>query len=161
MPGLSNRIQAVQQIVLSKLRPEAQWESIEELLALDPATKRQVLGWLLTNRQGYVEVRARAGAELLANNSAEAWNLVKKLVASADPDDRDTALVLLRQNPSQTNFNLAKPLLSDSYPYIQLSAIDYLKHVYRVEALQALHELEQHHEEWVREAVRQALDRLS
>jgi HEAT repeat protein len=153
-------IEAVRQVLLSNLYPADQWQTIESLLAPDHSARRNILGWLLTNHEGYVEVRVRAGTELLTENPKEAWRIIEDLVKSDDPDDRDTALTLLSQNPSQAGYELARPLLKDPWPYLRLEAVEYLKHVYANEVRQVLSELEQHSEEWVRKAARSSLESL-
>ncbi len=87
--------------------------------------------------------------------------MVEELVKSEDPDDRDTALTLLTQNPTTYSYQLARPLLSDPWPYLRLEAVEFLKRVYPLEARQGLLELVHHNEEWVRKAARKALENLN
>jgi HEAT repeat protein len=160
MLSSSDRIQAVKELLGSNLSPDAQWRSVERFLAADLEGKGDILRWLFAHHKGFVEVRARAGADLMRSHRHEVWKLIQDLVKSHDPDDRDTALTLLAQHPSASSFEMARPLLNDPWPYIRLEAVDYLKRVYPFEALQALREFEQHNEEWVRNAVRTALEGL-
>jgi hypothetical protein len=158
MSHSSDRIQAIQELLRTNLAPDAQWRSIEAFLASAPQSRTEILRWLFSHHKGYVDVRVRAGAELLTSHPHETWRLVEELVKSDDPDDRDTALTMLAQNPATSSYELARPLLSDPWPYLRLEAVDYLKRVYPLEARQALRDFEHHHEEWVRNAVRKALE---
>jgi HEAT repeat protein len=149
------------EILQAHLPPDEQWRRIQAVLPHDAREKTDVLSWLVEKHKGYVDVRIQAGTVLLREQAEPIWSIIERLITSDNPDDRDVALSLLSQLSSERAHQLARPLLHDTWPYLQLEAAGYLKEIYPAETAHALEPLLQHQEAWVRTAAKSTLDGIS
>lgn len=138
-------------------RSEEEWQVLFGLLAEAGSQTDAILRWVFGEHKGYVETRARAGIEFLRNNRKEGWSVLGYLITSSDPDDRDTALAVLQKSGSSRAFEMARPMLKDSWPYLQLDAAEFLKGVFPSDVIAVLRELLNHEDQWVRDAARKQL----
>lgn len=106
--------------------------------------------WVFEYHTGYTDVRAWAGLAFAKRYPEAGHVILEKLIGRDNPDNRDTALAVLVQLQNPARYELAKPLLQDSWPYLRLEAVDMLKEIYPAETRQALQELQNHPESWVR-----------
>ena len=132
--------------------PQSEWKTLQSFLSRSDVVRYNILVWAFMKLPGYVNNRAWAGLEIYSINKQHCMELVGLLVSSEDPDDRDTALTVVRNINDVNYFDIVKPLLYDSVPYIQLDAVELLKDVFQEEAHNALAKLLQHDELWVRES---------
>ncbi len=140
--------------------PEAEWDVINTLLKQSESEADTILKWVFAQYKGYTETRARAGFQFLQNNPAEGWHILERLVSSSDPDDRDTALAVLAALHDINAAQLAKPLLNDPTPYLQLDAAEFLWEFFPSEVNACLEKLIEHEVSWVSCAARELLPKL-
>jgi HEAT repeat protein len=140
--------------------PDATWSVIDRLLEEATDQRQTLMEWIFTQHQGYVDVRVRAGREVLSDNPEQGWHILEQLLGSQDPDDRDTALTLLSESHDRRAEMLVKPMLNDPWPYLVLNAAEFLKNIYPSEVVATLHKLLQHEQEWVRHQAYSLLDEL-
>lgn len=140
--------------------PEHEWQALLNLLERAGTHTSAVLRWIFAEYKGYTKTRARAGLEFVKGNPIEGWLILEHLIASDDPDDRDTALTVLVMSGDSRAPQLAKALLKDTWPYLQFDAADFLKEIYPTEVNAALQSLLHHDEEWVRDEARRRLAKM-
>ena len=110
------------------LSPSHEWEYLESLIQKSRLERLSLLHWVFEESPAYWETRAQAGMILLRENESETWQILKKLVASADPDDNGTALTLFESTGDPRGVELAQDWLNDGvHPATQIEAIDFLK----------------------------------
>lgn len=134
--------------------PDFEWQAVTDMLEKAGKDVDIVLGAVFAEHGGYTETRARAGLAFLRNNRIEGWKILESLVVSADPDDRGTAMAVLRASGDPNAVNLAKVILNDPWPYLRLDAAEFLKETFPDETTVSLQGLLNHAEEWVREEAR-------
>lgn len=137
--------------------PREESQMLDSLIEKAGVQTHDLLKWVFAEHKGYVETRARAGLDILKANPTEGWLILEHLVSSDDPDDRDTALMVLEKSGDPHAAELARPLLEDSYPYLQLDAASFLRETFRAETITMLRKLLKHEKEWVRDAARKLL----
>ncbi len=137
--------------------PEAEWDVINTLLKQSESEADTILKWVFEQYKGYTDTRARAGFQFLKNNPAEGQRIIERLVSSSDPDDRDTALAVLVALNDINAAQMAKPLLSDPNPYLQLDAAELLWNLFPSEVRACLEKLIEHKVSWVSSAARELL----
>jgi len=75
--------------------PGNEWDIVNELLANPPSEFDAILLWIFEEHKGYVAPRVQAGLKFVERNPEEGIVIIKRLVNSDDPDDRDTAIPYL------------------------------------------------------------------
>lgn len=125
--------------------PRAEWEFLEPLLEASGLERTSILKWVFLHSPAYWDTRARTGLILLQENESEAWLIIKKLVASADPDDHGTALTIFELTGDPRGPKYAKKWLSENvHPATQSEAIVFLKEIFPDEAWERLQALAHH-----------------
>lgn len=137
--------------------PEAEWDVINTLLKQSESEADTILRWVFAQYKGYTDTRARAGFQFLQNNPTEGQHILEHLVSSSDPDDRDTALAVLVALHDINAARLAKSLLHDPTPYLQLDAAEFLWEFFPTEVNACLEKLIEHEVSWVSNAARELL----
>ncbi len=138
-----------------------QWEMLNRLLEGSTEPDREaVLRWVFTKHYGYIDVRIKAGIEFVQKNPEIGWPALEELLASTDPDDRDTALSVLVEINDPRGYPLAKPMLNDPWDYLKLDAIDFLQTVYPEEVNVAIQALLESPHEGARQAALKQLKKL-
>ena len=135
-------------------------DDLEMLLASVGPYRQELLRWELEEGKRFVDPRKQAGLTLFRENPSQVWSILEKLVASSDPDDRDTACETLQEINEPRAYPLVKPLLHDQYPYLQLEACDFLKNIYPDEVTRTLTELLQNPNESIQIAAKELLSKL-
>jgi hypothetical protein len=138
--------------------PEAEWSALSDLIFEDLSETTGLLRYLLTSYQGYVDTRIRAGVLMMEQHPHETRENLKTLLGSSSPDDRDTALGVLRQTLDVELMASAKPILYDPFAYLQIEAADLLLHIYPEEAMATLQLLAKHHDSWLRALAERRLE---
>lgn len=136
---------------------EQEWEVLLDLLKKTEKDREEVLLWVFTSYKGYNRTRFWAGQEIVNNNITEGWVILEELVASADPDDRDVALMILKTLNDDRVPLIVKSLLFDTWPYLRFDAAEYLKDIYPAEVKSTLELLLSHSEKWVRDSAQTIL----
>lgn len=134
-----------------------EWTTLLRVLNQHPDEATDIYTWMLSNHKGYIEPRVRAGQALHKIDPGRLRSALEVLIQSSDPDDRDTAVLLLIEFRDLQIYALAKPLLRDQYPYLQFEAIELLKDVYPNDVLATLRELLTHEGKWAREEAQKLL----
>ncbi len=133
------------------------WQTLSALVDKAGPQIELILKWIFTEYKGYTYTRARAGIRYYTNAPSDAWPVIEQLVLSSDPDDRDTALEVLKMSGDPRALDLAKLLLKDPYPYLQLDAADYLRALYPDEVAVVLRDLLNHKDKRTRETAKNLL----
>lgn len=140
--------------------PDAEWQVITMLLQQHESESDNLLRWVFVDSKAYTETRARAGVVYLQDKPAEGPSILERLVASDDPNDRDTALEVLAAWGDAEWAHLAISLLADPYPYLQLDAAEFLWKRHPEQAKACLCKLTEHEASWVRKAAQELLLRI-
>lgn len=131
---------------------------LEQYLAQAGAEKLPLVQWVYQEGTGFVDPRAKAGMMFFEEDPETFWNVTERLIHSAKPDDRDTAITTLQDIDDPRKFDLIKPLLDDPYFYIQSEAIEQLKDIFREEVLERLRTLSahanHHYSAWAKEILK-------
>lgn len=131
--------------------PAAEWEVVEGLLSSFATQREAITRWLFEKYNGYVDTRTRAGLEFIDHSPTEGRSILKRLVSSPNPDDRDTALAVIEVLGDDDVVRMAVPLLDDKWIYIRLEAATVLRRFYPNEVARCLRRLLQEEAESVRE----------
>ncbi len=111
--------------------PSDERDYLESLMNRSEADRLPLLRWVFEESLAYWDTRAWAGIILLQENEAETWQTIKKLVASANPDDNGTALTIFERTGDPRGVELAKDWLNDRvHPATQIEAINFLINIY-------------------------------
>ena len=94
------------------------------LQKIDPEYKHNFIKWTFESLEGFVDTRVKAGQLYFLEDPIDCWNTITALIISDDPDDRDTASLMIQELKDQRGVDLMKKLLYDRYPYIQFDAIE-------------------------------------
>jgi hypothetical protein len=128
------------------------------LKEVEGTQREELLRWVLEDHvTGFVDARKMAGLELVRESPSQTWNILKKLLNSDNPDDRDTASEILQEINTPDIYPLMKPLLYDRYPYIRFDACDFLKDIYRDEVIVSLRQMLSDPDERTRNAAKKRL----
>ncbi len=139
---------------------EQEWQVIIRLLPEDNKQRTGILAWIFAYHQGYVRTRVWAGQELMSVDSDSGWKIANQLISNPDPDDRDTAFMLFQSMDDPRIPSLVKPLLIDSWVYLQLDAAEFLKAAYPEEVKATLHALMEKDDQRIVAAARAILDSM-
>jgi hypothetical protein len=134
-----------------------EWDVLNRVLDRHPDRATDLFAWMLTEHKGYVAPRVQAGQELRKIDPVQLRSALERLIQSGDPDDRSTAVLLLKESRDSQIFAFAKPLLRDPYPYLQFEAVELLKDVYPNDVRVTLRGLLDHEEKWAREEAQKLL----
>lgn len=137
--------------------PAAEWEVVVQLLSQFSAERESIIRWLFEEYNGYIDTRSRAGLELVECNPTKGWDILKLLISSVDPDDRDTALGVLELLDNDNAAQMALPLLNDEWTYIRLEAAIFVRRFYPENAARCLEDLLQQEMPSVKEEARKLL----
>lgn len=137
--------------------PTAEWEVVEGLLSSFATEREAITRWLFEEYNGYVDTRTRAGLEFIDHSSTEGRSILKRLVSSPNPDDRDTALAIIEVLGDDDAVRMAVPLLEDKWTYIRLDAATVLRRFYPDEVARCLRHLLQEEAESVRDTASKLL----
>lgn len=149
---MSNSLEEIVEILrLDPGSPEAEWQIVNTLLPPMQSEAVSVLEWVFFQHHGYIDTRARAGLKLLEQSSERGWSILEQLVVSDNPDDRDTALVVLSTLRSERAIELAACLLDDFYPYVRLEAAEFLGPYLPDKVKSVLLDLQGYQEDWIQQ----------
>lgn len=141
--------------------PEDEWRIIGEAIDGDREEREAILRWTLVDfKEGYVLTRARAGVALHRSHPEKVWELLGQLALSPFPDDRDAALTALATLGGPRAAELAKPMLDDPYPYLQLEAAEFLDRFYPAEVRACLEQLQGSDLQWIANQAKELLSTL-
>jgi hypothetical protein len=141
--------------------PGTEWEYLESLIRKSEVERLPLLKWVFEQSPAYWETRAHAGEILLQVNEIETWQILKNLVASADPDDNGTALTLFESIGDPRGIELAQDWLNDGvHPATQIEAINFLKDIYPERARLRVQALQNHEDSNIRNAATKLAEEL-
>lgn len=158
---MSNSLRDIRTLLQRDLgSPDAEWKQIELFLNRHKSEADILLKWIFAEYKGYVDTRVRAGSQFLQHNLIEGRRILERLIASPDPDDRDTALSVLASLGDSYAAQQAIPLLRDPNPYLQLDAAEFLWKHFPSEVKVCLEGLIEHEASWIRSAAQQLLAKM-
>jgi len=137
---------------------ETEWLQIQNLIQSNPSEADEILRSVFISFRGFVETRVHSARILLGSNPLFVLETSKKLVSSTNPDNRDSALQILREINSQEAKEIALPLINDVCPNIAFDAIEFLGKDDLLVAKMALDKLTQNSESWVRAKAKSLLE---
>ena len=141
--------------------PSTEWKYLESLIKKSEPERLSLLKWVFEESHAYWETRAQAGMILLHENEIETWQILKKLVASADPDDNGTALTLFENTGDSRGVELAQNWLNDGvHPATQIEAIHFLKNTFPEKVRQRVEALQNHEDPNIRNAATKLAEEL-
>ena len=138
-----------------------EWEYLESLINKSEPEWLSLLHWVFEESPAYWDTRARAGMILLQENEVETWQIIERLVASADPDDNGTALTVFENTGDPRGIELAQDWLNDGvHPATQIEAITFLKNIYPERVWSRVQALSNHEDPNIRKTAKRLADEL-
>ena len=138
-----------------------EWEYLESLIKKSKSERLALLHWVFEESPAYWDTRAHAGMILLQENEVETWQTLKRLVASADPDDNGAALTVFENTGDPRGIELAQAWLNDGvHPATQIEAINFLKNIYPERVWLRVQALSNHEDPNIRHTAKRLADEL-
>ena len=132
-------------------------DEFEKILSQAQGCRYEFLCWVVSEYQGFIDTRKQAGIIFVQEYEDEAQEMLRKLIVSDNPDNRDTASEILQETKPPNASELVRSLLEDPYPYLQFDACEFLKDEFPSEVKTTLLQLAQNKDARVRAAAQQQL----
>ncbi|MBL8077300.1 MAG: hypothetical protein JNM55_05000 [Anaerolineales bacterium] len=143
------------------ISPSHEWDYLESLIKKSESERLLLLQWVFEKSPAYWDTRARAGMILFQENEIETWQIIGKLVTSADPDDNGTALTIFERTGDPRGLELAQDWLNDGvHLATQVEAINFLKNIYPDRVWSRVQALSNHEDPNYRKTAKKLADEL-
>ncbi|KAB8144386.1 HEAT repeat domain-containing protein [Chloroflexia bacterium SDU3-3] len=144
----------------------AEWERLNELLEGHEESRGDVMKWIFEYLKGYVYTRELAGEEVFQKNRDEGIDIIHRLLASSDEDNRETAILSLEgiydkgEIRDADILELLRPLLNDPSIWLQLEVAEALKTISPNDVSAKLKQLETHESSHIVDRAKKLLEEM-